>query len=277
MTLTQSPSSNRRQAIRWFVIIAAVLLAIVPVAAHLASAKEDTTTITSFEDRIPPPHSVIASIVDGNLFVDWRLGTIATPHIDGLGLLRLDSFTVERRELTASGAGFWRRLASHLAGTGHESAEPLLSGRTYEFRVAAYYVDDTGDITYRYKTTYSESGSFTAPTVPAPSDLIVSSGEESLTLSWTKPDSFDHDVLEHTGYIILRSSVSIAEAQHASSSVIELDEIELSDVEAMTWQDDATVDTMRYHYQILAVYDFVHSPTTGGAFYEFIQGVGSSS
>ena len=276
MPHSQSPVSGRRQALRRFIILAVLISTIPLISVGVADAQEPPSVITSVDDRIPPPHSVTATFVDTNLLVDWRLGTLPQTQIDGLGSLKFESFTVERRILSGHGPGSWQRLISHLNGNGYATRMPLQSGRTYEFRVAAFYIEDSSEITYRYKTPYSEPGSFTAPIVPAPSDLKVIRGDHGIALSWTRPDPFDHDVLEHTGYLILRTSVDIADGDCDASSVIPQEEIELSNAEATTWLDNTTVSTKRYRYRIQAVYDYVYSWSAGGAPTDFILGARSS-
>lgn len=281
MTHIQSLISNRRQALRWLVILATVIPIVALVAGRVASAEEDINVITSFEDRIPPPHTVTArdiipvQQVDPQLFVDWRLGSFSSIAIEGLGSLHLDSFTVERRELTAFGASFWQPLAREVIGTGHTSSKPMQSGRTYQFRVAAYFINDSGDITYIYKSPYSEPGSYTAPTVPAPTGLTVTTADNGLSLSWTAPEPYDSDIFSLTGYIVLKSTIEAEDDPHPRGSAIGVERIAVSGTDTTTYLDESTVDTKRYSYRILAVYNYVHSRTSGHGL-SFIPGVGEN-
>lgn len=110
--------------------------------------------------------------------------------------------------------------------------------------------------------------------MPAPSRLIATRSDEGIRLSWTEPEPLLHDRLALTGYIILRSSVEIVDEKLAATSIIVLEEFNASDSEETIWLDDATLDTHRYSYRVLAVYNYVRSSSTGGGLYDFIQEVG---
>ncbi len=278
MTHIQSLISNRRRALWWLVLFAAAIPIVALVASHVTSAEEDISVITSIEDRIPPPHTVTARAiipyqqVDPQVLIDWRLGSFTAIVIDGLGPLLLDSFTVERRELTAYGATSWQRLAPEIINVGYLSSKPMQSGRTYQFRVAAFFINDSGDITYRYKSPYSEPGSYTAPTVPAPTRLTVTSGEAGLALTWNKPESYESDTFSLTGYIVLKSTIEAEDDPHAGGSAIGVERIAVRGADTTTYLDESTVNTRRYSYRVLAVYNFIHSRTDGHTL-SFIPGV----
>ena len=164
-------------------------------------------------------------------------------------------------------------LVRHLKGNGYNSTRPLISGRTYEYRIAAYYSRQDGDFIYRYKSPHSESARLTAPTVPAPTDLTVTTRQDGLHVEWSAPPNADNVSPTLTGYILVRSSVQNDDGRFENGSVIAASKIAIDDPATTSFHDDSTLNTKRYSYQVIAVYEFIHSRALGNGF-DFILGVG---
>lgn len=150
MTVGQHPYSKRRQALKWFLVLATVIPMIALIATHVANAQGAPTRITQVDDRVPSPDVAGADLGENGLVVWWRDLANPFPLIDGLGQLTLESFTLERRERTSYGARPWKIMARDLTDTSATVTRPMISGRTYELRVAAFYFKEDGGTTYRY-------------------------------------------------------------------------------------------------------------------------------
>ena len=234
-------AAGRRAARRAAAAAAAAVLAVA-----LAASPGSATEVT-FEN-LPAPTGLSASHTDAGVELAWTAPDAAPDHP------QISSYEVESREKDSIG---WSKIAVGLDSTEHVSSVPLVGGRTYEYRVVAVF---TADQVSAFGA-FSDTATFTVPSVNAPGSLTASRSADGVDLSWQAP-TVAEDAPILSGYEIRRTELRAAGFE---DDILISEWIEVDDSEAVSYLDRDAEATSGYSYGIQAVYGYVQSGITNAA------------